>query len=224
MTANTQSSRDAVLSFTFQPPESLNVALLSLFTGGGILLLADGSVSGAAGCQHVQGTAQNCVQSVQYRCLSGPACQPGPLRLINITWLLLACFPQINTICIYDRLSVDCHNIDIEPSDLSSACDVMNHPHFCVSVLQLMEEYDWGEFAVITSLLPGYDTFVDIVESYTDTSYFLWKLQDVLSLEMSVGANDGKTKRMLQQVQWDEAVRVVDYVAPSLTLASFILH
>lgn len=87
-----------------------------------------------------------------------------------------------------------------------------------------MEEYDWGEFAVITSLLPGYDTFVDIVESYTDTSYFLWKLQDVLSLEMSVGANDGKTKRMLQQVQWDEAVRVVDYVAPSLTLASFILH
>uniref|UniRef100_A0A671WVJ2 Glutamate receptor n=1 Tax=Sparus aurata TaxID=8175 RepID=A0A671WVJ2_SPAAU len=86
------------------------------------------------------------------------------------------------------------------PSDLSSACDVMNHPHFCVSVLQLMEEYDWGEFAVITSLLPGYDTFVDIVESYTDTSYFLWKLQDVLSLEMSVGANDGKTKRMLQQM------------------------
>uniref|UniRef100_A0A671WZJ5 Glutamate receptor n=1 Tax=Sparus aurata TaxID=8175 RepID=A0A671WZJ5_SPAAU len=76
----------------------------------------------------------------------------------------------------------------------------MNHPHFCVSVLQLMEEYDWGEFAVITSLLPGYDTFVDIVESYTDTSYFLWKLQDVLSLEMSVGANDGKTKRMLQQM------------------------
>lgn len=70
-----------------------------------------------------------------------------------------------------------------------------------MSVLQLMEEYDWGEFAVITSLLPGYDTFVDIVESYTDTSYFLWKLQDVLSLEMSVGANDAKTKRMLQQVE-----------------------
>uniref|UniRef100_A0A671WSK4 Glutamate receptor n=1 Tax=Sparus aurata TaxID=8175 RepID=A0A671WSK4_SPAAU len=69
-----------------------------------------------------------------------------------------------------------------------------------VSMFKLMEEYDWGEFAVITSLLPGYDTFVDIVESYTDTSYFLWKLQDVLSLEMSVGANDGKTKRMLQQM------------------------
>ncbi|XP_076616863.1 glutamate receptor ionotropic, NMDA 2C-like isoform X2 [Chaetodon auriga] len=69
-----------------------------------------------------------------------------------------------------------------------------------VCMFKLMEEYDWGEFAVITSLLPGYDTFVHIVQSYTDTSYFLWNLQDILSLEMSVGSNDAKTKRMLQQV------------------------
>lgn len=68
-------------------------------------------------------------------------------------------------------------------------------------LFQMMEEYDWGEFAVITSLMPGYDTFVDIVQSYTDTSYFLWNVQDILSLEMSVGANDMKLKRMLQQVQ-----------------------
>lgn len=65
----------------------------------------------------------------------------------------------------------------------------------------MLEEYDWGEFAVVTSLMPGYDTFVDIVQSYTDTSYFLWNLQDIMTLEMSVGANDLKTKRMLQQVQ-----------------------
>ncbi|XP_053734064.1 glutamate receptor ionotropic, NMDA 2C-like isoform X1 [Synchiropus splendidus] len=69
-----------------------------------------------------------------------------------------------------------------------------------VCMFKLMEEYDWGEFAVITSLLPGYDTFVDIVESYTDTSYFLWILQDVLTLEMSVGANEVRTKKMLQQL------------------------
>lgn len=71
---------------------------------------------------------------------------------------------------------------------------------FSVPLFQLMEEYDWGEFAVITSLLPGYNTFVDIVESYTDTSYFLWNLQDIMTLEMSVGASDVKTKRLLQQV------------------------
>ncbi|XP_077481503.1 glutamate receptor ionotropic, NMDA 2C-like isoform X2 [Stigmatopora argus] len=67
-------------------------------------------------------------------------------------------------------------------------------------MFKLMEEYDWGEFAIITSLLPGYDTFVEIVESYTDTSYFMWHLQDTLSIEMSVGANDMRTRRILQQV------------------------
>ncbi|XP_069016299.1 glutamate receptor ionotropic, NMDA 2C-like [Embiotoca jacksoni] len=69
-----------------------------------------------------------------------------------------------------------------------------------ISMFKMMEEYDWGEFTVITSLLAGYDTFVDIVQSYTDTSYFLWNLQDILSLEMSVGSSDVKTKRILQQV------------------------
>ncbi|XP_054609347.1 glutamate receptor ionotropic, NMDA 2C-like isoform X1 [Dunckerocampus dactyliophorus] len=69
-----------------------------------------------------------------------------------------------------------------------------------VCMFKLMEEYDWGEFAIITSLLPGYDTFVDIAESYTDTSYFVWNLQDVLSMEMSVGTNDARTRRILQQV------------------------
>ncbi|CAK6969686.1 glutamate receptor ionotropic%2C NMDA 2C-like [Scomber scombrus] len=69
-----------------------------------------------------------------------------------------------------------------------------------VCMFKLMEEYDWGEFAVITSLLPGYDTFVDIVRSYTDTSYFLWNLQDIVSMEMSVGASEVKTKRILEQL------------------------
>ncbi|TWW82245.1 Glutamate receptor ionotropic, NMDA 2C [Takifugu flavidus] len=69
-----------------------------------------------------------------------------------------------------------------------------------LSMFKIMEEYDWAEFAVITSLLPGYDTFVDIVQTYTDTSYFLWNVQDVLSLEMSVGASEAKTKRVLQQL------------------------
>ncbi|XP_047233919.1 glutamate receptor ionotropic, NMDA 2C-like isoform X2 [Girardinichthys multiradiatus] len=69
-----------------------------------------------------------------------------------------------------------------------------------ICMFKILEEYDWAGFAVITSLMPGYDTFVDIVQSYTDTSYFLWNLQDILSMEMSVGTNDLKTKRMLQQL------------------------
>ncbi len=67
-------------------------------------------------------------------------------------------------------------------------------------MFKVMEEYNWGNFVVITSLYPGYDTFVDYIRSFTDTSYFLWELQDVLSFEMSVGANDLRTRRLLQQV------------------------
>ncbi|KAK6301851.1 hypothetical protein J4Q44_G00279040, partial [Coregonus suidteri] len=69
-----------------------------------------------------------------------------------------------------------------------------------VCMFKLMEEYDWGDFVVITSMWPGYETFVDYVHSYTDTSYFLWRLQDILSLEMSVGTSDVRAKRMLQQI------------------------
>ncbi|XP_051959124.1 glutamate receptor ionotropic, NMDA 2C-like [Xyrauchen texanus] len=67
-------------------------------------------------------------------------------------------------------------------------------------MFKVMEEYNWGNFVVITSLYPGYENFVDYIRSFTDTSYFLWELQDVLSFEMSVGANDIRTRRMLQQV------------------------
>ncbi|XP_028823245.1 glutamate receptor ionotropic, NMDA 2C [Denticeps clupeoides] len=67
-------------------------------------------------------------------------------------------------------------------------------------MFKVMEEYNWGNFVVITSLHPGYETFVDYIRFFTDTSYFLWELQDVLSLEMSEGANDIRTRRLLQQV------------------------
>ncbi|XP_033894498.1 glutamate receptor ionotropic, NMDA 2C [Acipenser ruthenus] len=69
-----------------------------------------------------------------------------------------------------------------------------------VSVMfKLMEEYDWGTFAVITSLYPGYTSFIEHVKDFTDTSYFLWDLQDILSFEMSP---DGTTRarRLLKQL------------------------
>uniref|UniRef100_A0A3B3S4T1 Glutamate receptor n=1 Tax=Paramormyrops kingsleyae TaxID=1676925 RepID=A0A3B3S4T1_9TELE len=67
-------------------------------------------------------------------------------------------------------------------------------------MFKVMEEYDWRNFVVITSLYPGHETFIDYIRSFTDTSYFLWELQDVLSFEMSEAANDIRTRRMLQQV------------------------
>ncbi|KAL6475439.1 hypothetical protein MHYP_G00164790 [Metynnis hypsauchen] len=67
-------------------------------------------------------------------------------------------------------------------------------------MFKVLEEYNWSSFVVITSLCPGYEDFVDYIRSFTDTSYFLWELQEVLSFEMSVGANDIRSRRLLQQV------------------------
>ncbi|KAI5623371.1 glutamate receptor ionotropic, NMDA 2C, partial [Silurus asotus] len=68
------------------------------------------------------------------------------------------------------------------------------------TMFKVMEEYNWGSFVVVTSLHPGYENFVDYIRSFTDSSYFLWELQDVLSFEMSVGANDIRSRRLLQQM------------------------
>ncbi|XP_068605479.1 glutamate receptor, ionotropic, N-methyl D-aspartate 2Ca [Brachionichthys hirsutus] len=68
-------------------------------------------------------------------------------------------------------------------------------------VFKVMEEYNWDSFVVVTSLHPGYESYVDHVKSFTDTSYFLWELQDVLTFDMSADAvNDMRAGRLLQQV------------------------
>ncbi|TSO37044.1 Glutamate receptor ionotropic, NMDA 2C [Bagarius yarrelli] len=68
-------------------------------------------------------------------------------------------------------------------------------------MFKVMEEYNWDSFAVVTSQYPGYETFVDYIRSFTDTSYFLWELQNVLTFDMSADSqNDLRARRMLQQI------------------------
>ncbi|XP_061703245.1 glutamate receptor, ionotropic, N-methyl D-aspartate 2Ca [Syngnathoides biaculeatus] len=68
-------------------------------------------------------------------------------------------------------------------------------------MFKVMEEYNWDSFVVITSLYPGYETYVDYVKAYIDSSYFIWELQDVLTFDMSADAtNDIRARRLLQQI------------------------
>ncbi|KAJ8389157.1 hypothetical protein AAFF_G00123630 [Aldrovandia affinis] len=67
-------------------------------------------------------------------------------------------------------------------------------------MFKVMEEYNWNNFVVITSLYPGYEAYVDYIRSFTDTSYFLWELQDVLTFDMSDGLSDIRARRVLQQI------------------------
>ncbi|XP_077591197.1 glutamate receptor, ionotropic, N-methyl D-aspartate 2Ca [Stigmatopora nigra] len=68
-------------------------------------------------------------------------------------------------------------------------------------MFKVMEEYNWDNFVVITSLYPGYEAYVDYVKAYIDTSYFIWELQDVLTFDMSSDStNDIRARRLLQQI------------------------
>ncbi|XP_068770299.1 glutamate receptor ionotropic, NMDA 2C [Struthio camelus] len=67
-------------------------------------------------------------------------------------------------------------------------------------IFKVLEEYDWGSFAVITSLYPGYNIFLDVIRSFTDASYFGWELQDVLTFEMSQEQSSSRTQRLLRQL------------------------
>uniref|UniRef100_A0A669D7L9 Glutamate receptor n=1 Tax=Oreochromis niloticus TaxID=8128 RepID=A0A669D7L9_ORENI len=68
-------------------------------------------------------------------------------------------------------------------------------------MFKVMEEYNWDSFVVITSLYPGYEAYVDYIKSFTDTSYFIWDLQDVLTFDMSADiTNDIRARRLLQQI------------------------
>ncbi|CAM4401840.1 unnamed protein product [Leuciscus chuanchicus] len=68
-------------------------------------------------------------------------------------------------------------------------------------MFKMMEEYNWDSFVVVTSLYPGYNTYVDYIRSFIDTSYFLWELQDILTFDMSAdGMNDLRAHRLLQQI------------------------
>ncbi|NXG29297.1 NMDE3 protein, partial [Dromaius novaehollandiae] len=67
-------------------------------------------------------------------------------------------------------------------------------------IFKVLEEYDWGSFAVITSLYPGYNIFLDVIRSFTDASYFGWELQDVLTFEMSQEQSSSRMQRLLRQL------------------------
>ncbi|NXT93684.1 NMDE3 protein, partial [Anhinga rufa] len=74
-------------------------------------------------------------------------------------------------------------------------------------IFKVLEEYDWGSFAVITSLYPGYNIFLDVIRSFTDASYFGWELQEVLTFEMSQERSSSRTQRLLRQI--DSQVLIV---------------
>ncbi|XP_046693469.1 glutamate receptor, ionotropic, N-methyl D-aspartate 2B, genome duplicate b isoform X2 [Silurus meridionalis] len=68
-------------------------------------------------------------------------------------------------------------------------------------MLNIMEEYDWYIFSIVTTYYPGYQDFVNRIRSTIDNSFVGWELEEVLLLDMSVDDGDSKIQNQLKKLQ-----------------------
>uniref|UniRef100_A0A8C9RJN5 Glutamate receptor n=1 Tax=Scleropages formosus TaxID=113540 RepID=A0A8C9RJN5_SCLFO len=68
-------------------------------------------------------------------------------------------------------------------------------------MLNIMEEYDWYIFSIVTTYYPGNKDFVNKVRSTIENSFVGWELEEVLLLDMSVDDGDSKIQNQLKKLQ-----------------------
>lgn len=67
-------------------------------------------------------------------------------------------------------------------------------------IFEVLEEYDWTAFAVVTTLFPGYEDFVGYVEVLTDGSFIGWEHRGVLTLNLTDDPEGTRLRRQLREV------------------------
>ncbi|XP_055364503.1 glutamate receptor, ionotropic, N-methyl D-aspartate 2B, genome duplicate b isoform X2 [Betta splendens] len=68
-------------------------------------------------------------------------------------------------------------------------------------MLNIMKEYDWYIFSIVTTYYPGYQDFVNKIRSTIENSFVGWELEEVLLLDMSVDDGDSKIQNQLKKLQ-----------------------
>lgn len=68
-------------------------------------------------------------------------------------------------------------------------------------MLNIMEEYDWYIFSIVTTYFPGYQDFVNKIRSTIENSFVGWELERVLLLDMSLDDGDSKIQNQLKKLQ-----------------------
>ncbi|XP_043945012.1 glutamate receptor ionotropic, NMDA 2A [Protopterus annectens] len=94
-------------------------------------------------------------------------------------------------------------------------------------MLDIMKEYDWHVFTIVTSHFPGYQDFIAYIKNIVEHSFVGWDLMNVITLDAVDG--DSKAQIQLKKIQSavillycskDEAVYILDE-AQSLGLTGY---
>uniref|UniRef100_A0A8D3CVL5 Glutamate receptor n=1 Tax=Scophthalmus maximus TaxID=52904 RepID=A0A8D3CVL5_SCOMX len=68
-------------------------------------------------------------------------------------------------------------------------------------MLNIMEEYDWYIFSIVTTYYPGYQDFVTKIRGTIENSFVGWEMEEVLLLDMSVDDGDSKIQNQMKKLQ-----------------------
>uniref|UniRef100_A0A087XPM8 Glutamate receptor n=1 Tax=Poecilia formosa TaxID=48698 RepID=A0A087XPM8_POEFO len=65
-------------------------------------------------------------------------------------------------------------------------------------IFEVLEEYDWTSFSVVTTRHHGYEDFLAMVEGMTDGSFIGWERKSVVVLNVTDDPGGARTKRLLK--------------------------
>ncbi|XP_053719406.1 glutamate receptor ionotropic, NMDA 2D isoform X1 [Synchiropus splendidus] len=65
-------------------------------------------------------------------------------------------------------------------------------------IFEVLEEYDWTAFSVVTTRHHGYEDFLAMVEGMTDGSFIGWEKKSVVVLNVTDDPGGARTKRLLK--------------------------
>ncbi|KAJ8268386.1 hypothetical protein COCON_G00135580 [Conger conger] len=66
-------------------------------------------------------------------------------------------------------------------------------------IFEVLEEYDWTSFSVVSTRQHGYQDFLAMVEGLTDSSFIGWEKKSMVMLNMTDDPGGARTRRLLKE-------------------------
>lgn len=66
-------------------------------------------------------------------------------------------------------------------------------------IFEVLEEYDWTSFSVVSTRHHGYQDFLSVVEGLTDGSFIGWEKKSVVILNVTDDPGGARTRRLLKE-------------------------
>lgn len=88
-------------------------------------------------------------------------------------------------------------------------------------IFEVLEEYDWTAFSVVSTRHHGYQDFLSVVEGLTDGSFIGWEKKSIVMLNLTDDPGGVRTQRLLKE---NEAQVEREGQCVSVSLIYLIIH